>query len=81
MGSDQTFNVLDYGAVADGKTLCTSAIQEAIDAAHNKGGGSVVVPAGEFLSGSIVLKSGVTLFLDLNATLLGSTNPRHYQKD
>jgi len=80
VGGDQTFNVLDYGAVADGKTLCTAAIQEAIDAAHNKGGGSVIVPAGEFLSGSIVLKSGVTLFLDLNATLLGSTNPRHYRK-
>ena len=77
---DQKFNVLDYGAVADGKTLCTSAIQDAIEAAHLNGGGRVFLPSGKFLSGSIILKSGVTLFLDVDATLLGSTNPRHYQK-
>jgi len=76
----QTYNVLDFGAVADAKTLNTEAIQAAIDAAHTNSGGTVVLPKGIFLSGSIEMKSGVTLHLERDATLLGSTNPRHYRK-
>ena len=78
--SAQDFNILDYSAVADGYTLNTTHIQAAVDAAHSKGGGRVVIPAGTFLSGSIVLKSGVELHLMEGAVLLGSTNPDHYIK-
>lgn len=70
--------ILDYGAKADGTTLNTSAIQAAIDKAHGEGGGRVVIPSGRFLSGSIVLKSGVTLHLEKNGVLLGSTHPEDY---
>lgn len=76
----QDFNILDYGAVPDGKTLSTSAIQAAIDAAHLYGNGKVVIPAGFFLSGSLVIKSGVEMQLLQDAVLLGSTNPDHYIK-
>jgi polygalacturonase len=66
-------NVLDYGANPDGKTLCTAAIQKAIDA-----GGTVRFPPGTYLSGALRLKSGVTLQLDEGATLLGSRNAQDY---
>jgi hypothetical protein len=73
------FNVIDFGAVPDGKTLNTRAIQDAIDAAFKDGGGRVVFPGGIFLSGSVVLKNGVELYFDDEATMLGSTNPVHYK--
>jgi polygalacturonase len=76
----QDFNILTFGAVADGTTLNTTHIQAAVDAAHLKGGGRVVIPAGTFLSGSIVMKSKVELHLMKGAVLLGSTNPDHYLK-
>lgn len=60
-----------FGARGDGKTLNTTAIQAAIDAAA-KQGGTVVFPAGVYLTGSIFVKSGVTLRLDKGVTLLGS---------
>jgi hypothetical protein len=72
--------VTAFGAVADGNTLNTIAIQKAIDAAHKDKGGRVVFPKGKFLSGSIVLKSGVDLFFEEGAVLLGSTNPMDYSK-
>ena len=75
-----TYNVIDFGAVPDGKTLNTQAIQNTIDVAYKNGGGRVVFPEGRFLSGSIVLKNGVELYLDGEATLLGSTNPVHYKE-
>jgi polygalacturonase len=77
----QVFNIKDYGAVADGQTLNTLAIQKAIDAATAKGGGKVVVPAGVFLTGTINLKNGVELSLDKGAVLLGSTNLSDYQRN
>ena len=49
------FNISDYGAVSDGKTLNTKAIQETIDACHASGGGKVVVPAGTFKTGTVWL--------------------------
>jgi polygalacturonase len=72
------YNILDFGAIPDGKTLNTVNIQSAIDAAHDHGGGRVVVPAGRFLSGTILMKSGVELHLLEGAVLLGSTDPTHY---
>ena len=56
-------NILEYGAKPDGKTLNSKAIQRAIDAVFQAGGGTVNVPAGVFLTGRIELKSGVTLNL------------------
>ncbi|MFN3939847.1 MAG: glycoside hydrolase family 28 protein, partial [Chitinophagales bacterium] len=76
----QDYNILDYHAIADGTTMNTSAIQAAIDAAYNHGGGRVIIPSGNFLSGTIILKSNVELHLMENAVLLGSTNPDDYQK-
>lgn len=75
----KTFNIVEFGAVPDGKTLNTMPIQAAIDAAHqDKNGGKVVIPKGVFLSGSIILKSNVDLYLETDAVFLGSTNPEHY---
>jgi hypothetical protein len=72
------YDVRGFGANDDGKTLCTSAIQKAIDKCSAGGGGVVYLPPGQFLSGTIRLKSGVTLRLDAGCTLLGSRNLRDY---
>jgi len=72
------FLITNYGAKADGKTLNTMAIQKAIDAAFKNKGGQVIFPKGSFLSGSIVMKSNVTLYFEEEAILLGSTNPKDY---
>ncbi len=74
------FNILDYGAKGDGVTLNTISIQSTIGAAFNAGGGRVVIPSGIFLSGSIIMKSGVELYLAKHAVLLGSSDPDHYVK-
>jgi polygalacturonase len=63
------FNVLSYGAVADGTTDNTAAFAAAIDACHRRGGGRVVVPAGTYLTGAIYLKSHVNLHLEAGSTL------------
>jgi polygalacturonase len=76
------YSVKTYGAAGDRKTLDTAAIQKTIDAAASAGGGTVFFPAGSFLSGTIFLKSNVTLYLAPGAVLLGSSriedyNPKH----
>ncbi len=76
----QEYNIIDYGAIGDGSTLNTAAIQRAIDTAQVAGGGKVIIPSGLFLTGSISLKSGVELHLEKDATLLGSTKFQHHQK-
>jgi len=76
----RTFNVRHYGAKGDGNTLDTAAFQAAIDACTYNRGGRVLVPAGEFLIGSVQLKSNVTLHLAATARLLGSTNLDYYTK-
>ncbi len=66
------FNVMDHGAAGDGKSKDTVAIQRAIDACHQSGGGTVYYPAGVYLSGSLHLREHVTFHLDNGATLLAS---------
>jgi polygalacturonase len=69
------FDIRRYGAVGDGKTIDTKAIQAAIDAAERTGGGTVLFPAGAYASYSIHLKSNVALYLDQGATLLAASVP------
>ncbi len=64
---------------ADGKTLCTTQLQQTIDRIAKKGGGTLVLSPGTYLTGSIFLKSGVTLKLEKGALLLGSPNPYDYK--
>lgn len=76
----KSFNIREYGAVGDGKTLNTEAIQKTIDAATTAGGGTVVFPPGVYVSSSIHLKNRVTLQVEKGATLLGSPQRTGYQK-
>ena len=71
-------SILDFGAMPDGKTLNTRAIQRAIDAAFQAGGGLVYAPPGKFLTGGLELKSRVTLYLEAGCVLLGSPNIGDY---
>jgi polygalacturonase len=73
-----TYNVRDFGAKGDGKTLDTVAIQKAIDACFNDKGGTVIFPAGDFVCGTIELKSNVTLHLSAKGRLLGSSKREDY---
>ncbi len=74
------YDVTAFGAVGDSLTLCTRAIQAAVDSAAATGGGQVWFPPGCFLSGTIVLKSHVSLNLEQGAVLLGSTDIINYPK-
>lgn len=71
--------ITKYGAIGDGKTLNTIAIQKAIDVANENGGGKVVVSKGIFLTGTLEIKSNIVLYIDEKARLLGSTNPLDYR--
>jgi polygalacturonase len=73
-----SFNIKDYGAVADSTTLCTTAINNAITACSNAGGGKVIVPAGTFLTGAIRLKSNVNLYISSAARLKFTTDAAQY---
>src|SRR4051794_35284403 len=68
------FNVKNYGAPGNGSTDDTTAINNAITAANQAGGGTVEFPSGNYLSRSIHLKSEVTLFLDSGATILAASS-------
>ena len=67
----RTFDAADFGAVGDGETINTRPIQAAIDAAAAQGGGTVVLNPGVYLSGSLFVKSGVTLMIGRGATVKG----------
>ena len=72
------FHIQNYGAVGDGKTLNTAAIQKAVDECFLAGGGRVVIGEGVFLSGSITLKTGVNLHIEQDGVLLGSPRCEDY---
>lgn len=73
------YNILDYGAVSDGKTVNTRFIQKAIDECSLTGG-QVLVPAGRFVTGSLQLKSHVDFHLEKGAELLASENLADYNE-
>jgi polygalacturonase len=75
---EREFDVTRFGARADGKTDATDAFRKAIAACSAAGGGRVTVPAGRFLTGPIHLLSNVNLHVAKDATVLFSTNPKHY---
>jgi len=71
-------DVYDFGAAGDGRTLDTRTIQLAIEACSSAGGGTVSFPPGAFVTGSLTLRSHVTLHLEAGAILLGSEDPADY---
>ena len=73
------YTILDFGAKSDTTVLSTAALQQAIDACSEAGGGRIVVPAGNYKIGTIVLKSNVHLYLEQGATLYGSTDLKDYR--
>lgn len=76
--SAATLDVKAFGAKGDGATVDTVAIQKTIDECSRQGGGTVLIPAGQFVSGTVRLKDNVTLRLAAQAELLGSTNITDY---
>jgi polygalacturonase len=74
----RVYNIRDFGAKGDGVTLDTAALQAAIDAANKEHGGTVLVPAGVFVIGTVEMKSNVTLHVAAEGKLLGSTDGRQY---
>ena len=73
-------SITSYGAVGDGKRDNREAIQRAFDECAAAGGGTVRIPAGRFVSGSLRLKSGVALWLDHGAVLTASNDPKRYER-
>ena len=72
--------VTDFGAKSDTTVVSTDAVQQCIDRCSADGGGRVVVPAGDYVIGTIILRSNVHLHLELGATLYGSTELRDYRR-
>ncbi|MEJ2009626.1 MAG: glycoside hydrolase family 28 protein [Acidobacteriota bacterium] len=77
-GGSGVYNAREFGAAGDGKHYDTRAINAAIDACAGQGGGTVLLPAGRYLTGVLRLRSNVNLHLDPGATLLGSEDPSDY---
>ncbi len=69
---------IDFGAAGDGKTLDTAAIQAAIDSCASRGGGTVLIPSGHYLTGALFFHDDITLHLDAGAVLLASQNSEDY---
>jgi len=79
--SSNMYPVREYGAKGDGQTIDTKAIQATIDKANANGGGIVLFPAGQYISGTIILRDYVTLRFDNGSILLGSLNLADYPAD
>lgn len=75
---EKQFLITEYGAVSNGKNSNTKAIAAAIEAASDAGGGTVVIPAGVWLTGPIELKSNIRLHADRGAVILFDKNPEEY---
>ena len=75
----RVLSAAEHGIVGDGTTLNTSNIQKVVDELGRQGGGTLCFTEGTYLTGCIVLRSGVEISIDRDAVLLGSSNPAHYQ--
>ena len=80
-GPTSVFNVQEFGAIGDDANLDTIPIQKAIDACNEAGEGTVWFPPGKYITGTIRLKSNVTLSLDHGAEILGSQDLKDYPLD
>lgn len=79
-GPDHYINIAEHGAVPDGKTVNTKAIQAAVDQCYANGG-TVIIPKGDFVTGTIFLKDNVSIYLEAGATILGSTDINDYPEN
>jgi len=75
---NQTYNILDFGAVSDSSTINTKAFKSAIEECSKNGGGRVIVPEGKYVTGPIHLEDNVNLHLEEGSEILFSTNPTDY---
>jgi hypothetical protein len=75
------YKVADFGVKADGLTTNSKSIQAAIDYISNNGGGRLVFTPGNYVTGTVYIKSNVTLHLEAGANILGSNNPWDYDKN
>jgi polygalacturonase len=75
---NKRYVITDFGAVTNGQTVNTKAIQSVIDRCASEGGGMVVVPAGTFMSGALFFKQGVNLLVEKDGVLKGTANPDDY---
>ena len=75
------YDILEFGAVADGVTVNTEAIQTAVDTCSLNGGGKVVIPLGDFVTGTVYLKDNVEFYISSGATLIASTNREDFNSD
>ena len=73
-----TLNILDFGAIGDGKTLCTEAFAAAIEALSKEGGGKLIIPPGVWFTGPIILKSNINLHLEVGAVIQFSGDENLY---
>lgn len=78
LADSQIYDIRDFGAKVGGESLCTKAIQDAIDKCAGSGGGTVYLPPGTWLTGTVYLESNVTIRLDAGCTLLGSKDKADY---
>jgi polygalacturonase len=78
LGHESIFNPREHGAVGDGLTLDTQAIQQALDTCAARGGGTVYLSAGRYRTGSLFLRDNITIHLDAGAVILGSDNPHDF---
>ncbi len=76
--ADDIYNIERFGAKGDGKTVCTKQIQAALDACTKAGGGTVVVPKGIYVTGTIFIKDNTTLQIDPNGVIKGSGDIKDY---
>jgi len=76
--TEKRYVITDFGAVGDGKTLNTKAIQSAIDKCESDGGGVLIVPEGIFLTGSVFFRQGVNLHVEKGGVLKGTVDPDDY---
>ena len=73
---DSTWNVREHGAMGDGLVLDSPAIQSVIDQCAEHGGGTVYLPTGQYLTGSLFLRDNISLHLDSGALILGSEDQK-----